>query len=64
LQFLGEANDKQLHQWLFENESFKDFIPEAVVTTFYNQFKNKDSVNYSHPVSMLLTLSLFTKLKD
>ena len=64
LQFLGDDNDKKLQKWLFENESFKEFIPEELVTTFYNQFKNKDSVNYSHAVSMLLTFSLFAKLKD
>ncbi len=62
LQFLGETNDKKLQEWLFENESFKGFIPDEIVSAFYNQFKNKDSVTYSHPVSMLLTLSLFTKL--
>ncbi len=63
LQFLDNNNDKKLQEWLFENESFKELIPKDVVTDFYNQFKNDDSVNYSHPVSMLLTLSLFTKLQ-
>lgn len=63
LQFLGNTNDKKLQEFLFENESFKEFIPDDLVATFYNQFKNKDSVTYSHPVSMLLTLSLFTKLQ-
>ena len=64
LQFLGNENDKKLQQWLFENQFLKELIPEDVVTNFYNQFKNKDSVTYSHPVSMLLTLSLFTKLQS
>ena len=63
LQFLGNNNDKKLQEWLFDNESFKELIPKEVVTDFYNQFKNDDSVNYSHPLSMLLTLSLFTKLQ-
>lgn len=64
LQFLGNENDKKLQEWLFENQSFKEFVPSDLATTFYNQFKNNDSVNYSHSVSMLLTFSLFTKLQS
>lgn len=60
LQFLGEENKKQLQNYLFEN-NLKDFIPEKVTKDFYKKFQEKDSVIYSHPVSMLLTLSLWNK---
>lgn len=63
LQFLGESNDKELQKWLFDNEFFKNLVSEDLVRQFYVNFKNGDAVYYSHPVSMLLTLSLFTKLK-
>ena len=33
----------------------------TIIKEFYDKFKNTDSVYYSYPVSMLLTLSLFTK---
>jgi asparagine synthetase B (glutamine-hydrolysing) len=61
LQFLGEENDTELKNHLFENESFNELVPEEIISHFYNQFKTKDAVFYSHPVSMLLTLSMFAK---
>lgn len=61
LQFLGEENDKQLQKWLFENEKMQTIIPVKLINIFYKNFQNKDAVNYSHPVSILLTLSLFFK---
>ncbi|CAM3987463.1 MULTISPECIES: asparagine synthase-related protein [Flavobacterium] len=61
LQFLGKENEKELEKWLFENDNFKGLINEELVKAFYLDFKNKDAVYYSHSVSMLLTLSLFTK---
>ncbi len=61
LQFLGEENDIELKKHLFENESFKELIPKEIVFHFYNQFKTKDALFYSHPLSMLLTLSMFAK---
>ncbi len=61
LQFLGKENDIELKRHLFENESFNELIPEEIVSHFYNQFKTKDAVFYSHPLSILLTVSLFTK---
>lgn len=62
LQFLGDTNEKELEKWLFENEKFKSFVDTEIVKKFYFNFKNKDAVNYSHGVSMLLTFSLFSKL--
>lgn len=59
LQFLGTENDAQLRKWLFEQASFKNIVPESIVKKYYDRFKTVDQVFYSHPVSMLLTLSLF-----
>ena len=58
IQFIGEDNDCQLKQRLFESKQLQEFIPDEVVRKFYEKFR-KDEVYYSHPVSMLLTLSLF-----
>uniref|UniRef100_UPI00404A1D67 asparagine synthase-related protein n=1 Tax=Gelidibacter sp. TaxID=2018083 RepID=UPI00404A1D67 len=60
LQFMGAENDLFLQQYLFES-SFSEFIPTEVTRLFYTQFKEKNAVQYSHPVSMLLTLSLWHK---
>ncbi|MGM5470821.1 asparagine synthase-related protein [Flavobacteriaceae bacterium LMO-SS05] len=60
LQFLGDRNASHLEQRLFDNSNFKDLVPASRVAYFYDAFKNKDAVNYSHPISMLLTLSLFS----
>lgn len=64
LQFLGTANEVELEKWLFENENFSKFLDQEVVKNYYANFKNKDAVYYSHGVSMLLTLSLFTKINE
>ncbi|MNX87363.1 hypothetical protein D3C86_1192920 [compost metagenome] len=61
LQFIGGENEKQLRQWLFENPAFTKFITPELVREFYTKFIKEDSVYYSHSVSMLLTLSLFSK---
>ncbi|MBK8982168.1 MAG: asparagine synthetase B family protein [Ignavibacteria bacterium] len=61
IQFLGRENEKELKNHLFMNSSFKKFIPEEIVFDIYGKFINGDSKKYSHPVSMLLTLSQFSK---
>lgn len=61
LQFLGTENEKQLRKRLFENEKMNQIISPAITNAFYKKFKTDDAVHYSHPVSMLLTLSLFFK---
>lgn len=58
LQFLGADNDKNLSGYL-ESDIFNEFIPKEITSYFYSQFKNKDYVFYSHPISMLLTLSVW-----
>jgi hypothetical protein len=62
IQFLGEDNEKHLKKYLFENPLFSDLLPAEVAKDFYARFKGKDSVYYSHSVSMLLTLSMFCKI--
>lgn len=61
IQFTGKENDKNLSKHLFENKSFSEFIPEEITRAFYSKFKTQDPVYYSHPVSMLLTLSVFIR---
>lgn len=63
LQFIGTANEKALKHWLFENPEFSMFISPEVVSEFYGKFVHENPVYYSHSVSMLLTLSLFSKQK-
>jgi len=58
LQFLGADNDTQLKKYVFEN-SFLSFVPKHIVNEYYNKFKTKDMVYYSHSLSMLLTLSVW-----
>jgi asparagine synthetase B (glutamine-hydrolysing) len=64
LQFLGKDNEIELKKWLFENEKFMTLLSQELVQEYYANFKNKDSVYYSHDLSMLLTLSLFSKINQ
>lgn len=61
LQFLGEENQKQLKKWLFDNPNFKNFVAPEVVTSILDKFNTINAVTYSHPLSMLLTMSVFAK---
>lgn len=60
LQLLGAENDEQLQSYLF-NSDFNSFIPKELISKFYSKFKNTDTVYYSTPISMLLTMSLWHK---
>ena len=60
LQFLGNDNLDQLNTHLYSG-NFLDLVPKSVVDTIYNKFKSVNNVMYSHPTSMLLTLSLWSK---
>lgn len=60
LQFLGMENDEKLQQWLFE-ENLHPFLSKPLIARFYNNFKAVDAVKYSHPLSMLLTLTVWNK---
>lgn len=61
IQFLGESNDSQLKRRLFQNKDLNNIIPEKIVKDVYGKFINEDSKKYSHPVSMLLTISQFSR---
>lgn len=61
-QLMGENNDKMLSKWFFENEDFKAFIDPKLTKEIYEHFKGSEFLKYSHPVSTLLTFSLFSKL--
>ena len=61
IQFLGPKNSQHLEAWLFENEKLNQFVAPSVVEKYYKLFREGDSVFWSHPVSMLLTLSVFSK---
>ncbi len=60
LQFLGMENDEKLQEQLF-SQNLHPFISKPLMARFYNSFKNGDTVKYSHPLSMLLTLAVWKK---
>jgi hypothetical protein len=55
-QFLGEKNDIILKNYLFQNNN--GMLTDKLVNEIYNDFKNKDHLFFSHPLSTLLTLSI------
>ena len=59
LQFLGSENKKHLERWLFDKNFLNDIVPLSVVNNFYQKFLTENKVVFSHPISMLLTLSLW-----
>ncbi|MBI87310.1 MAG: asparagine synthase [Candidatus Marinimicrobia bacterium] len=61
LQFLGSKNEKKLEHWLFSNKLLNNIVPYDIVEIYYWKFKNSDPVKYSHPISMLLTISVWSK---
>lgn len=60
LQFLGLENDKRLQQWLF-GEELQPFLSKELLVKFYNKFREANKVEYSHPLSILVTLSVWYK---
>nr|WP_321233407.1 asparagine synthase-related protein [uncultured Psychroserpens sp.] len=58
LQFLGESNQLQLKNYLFQNS----IVPKKLISEVYDDFNQRDKVYHAHSVSMLLTLSLWDKL--
>ena len=61
LQFIGSANEQKLEERLFAEPS--DLISKELVQDFYQKFKKEDAVQFSHSVSMLLTLKTWEKLQ-
>jgi len=64
IQFLGKVNEEHLRQWLFENKAFARLVPKEITNKYYRLFKSGNQVYWSHPVSMLLTLSVFSKQNE
>jgi hypothetical protein len=60
LQFLGEENSKNLEGYLYD-KAFTNLVSKEIIDDIYEGFKIENNVKYSHPVSMLLTLSLWYK---
>lgn len=60
LQFLGSRNESMLRSYL-EDSDFQQWIGGDLVCSQLNGFYEQDARQYSHSVSMLLTISLFFK---
>lgn len=60
-QFLQGDNPEKLEHWLFCNEDFEKLVPKTLTQKYYQRFVSENQVKWSHPVSMLLTLSVFCK---
>ncbi|GAA4290556.1 asparagine synthetase B family protein [Aestuariibaculum suncheonense] len=58
LQFLGKTNDETLKHYVFD-EAFLEFVGGDTVQHIYNKFNGAEAVKYAHPLSMLLTLSVW-----
>ncbi len=58
LQFVGKHNDLHLQNYLF-NTGLDQLIPESIINETYSNFKDVNQLEFAHPVSMLLTLSLW-----
>ncbi len=63
IQFLGKENEPNLKHWLFENPALMELIPRKLIDLFYAKFQREND-QYQHTISMLLTLSLFTRFKN
>ena len=59
LQFLGKKNSKHLENWLFNKKILNDIVPLRIIRQFYKKFQTGNQVVFSHPISMLLTLSVW-----
>ena len=60
LQFLGENNFLQLEKNLMVRNKINEFIPSTIIEDYLKKFQN-DPVKYAHPLSMLLTLVVFSE---
>ena len=59
LQFLGEQNFTKLKKNLLERNKFNKLIPQTIIRKYLDKFQT-DPVQYAHPLSMLLTLTVFS----
>jgi len=60
LQFVGRSNEEFLKSYLLD-KSNSNLLPEPIVDTFYKAFQ-RDRLGYAHSITMLLTLSMFSRL--
>jgi len=60
LQFVGMNNEEALKSRVFDAQ-FLEFVGGDTVQTIFKKFKTEESVLYAHPLSMLLTLSVWYK---
>ena len=60
LQFLGKSNSEALQSHLFDR-SFDRFVPASIVRSNFELFEQNPD-QYTHSITMLLTLSLFNQL--
>lgn len=61
LQFLGKENETSLEKWIIGNEAMNNLVSKKTRQHYLKQFREGDQVYWSHPLSMLLTLSAFSK---
>ncbi len=61
LQFVGQNNEKKLRAYIY-HDSLQPLVNANIVMKFESLF-HLEPIKYSHALSMLLTFSLFTKLK-
>ncbi|MGC1204094.1 MAG: asparagine synthase-related protein, partial [Flavobacteriaceae bacterium] len=63
LQFLGDKNENKLKEYLYTDD-FQKLVSKKIIDDILYKFKSENSVWFSHPLSMLLTLSLNTDIID
>ena len=63
LQFTGDENSSKLERFIYDR-MFTQLIPKAIVDDIYSNFKQSNAIKFSHPLSILLTLSLWQQNKS
>lgn len=61
IQFCGTQNDIKLKSYLLNNSSLIKIVPDYIINEFYRKFKFDSPLKYSHSISMLLTLSIWSR---
>jgi hypothetical protein len=63
-QFLGLRNQASLKEVLTRDANFTRLVSKPIIEDFYERFTRIDSTYYSHPISMLVTLASFVRLRE
>lgn len=61
LQFTGENNSTQLNKYLTSIINDQSLVPANISGNIIDQFRNNNPLQNAHALSMLLTLSMFSK---